>query len=309
MKKKILVAEDDGKVREGLAKLLIGEGYAVIAASSGEEALKAADEKTFELLLVDLRLPGIGGMQLFEAVRERFPEVQTIFMTAYGTVETAVEAMRKGAYDFLTKPIKPAELKALVQKALEKQVLLLENRNLRRRLRDKYTLGKIVGRGERMQSVFSVLEQVAPTRATVLIEGESGTGKELVANAVHEFSPRVDKPFIKVSCAALSENLLESELFGHERGAFTGAFSQRRGRFELADKGSIFLDEIGDMNLATQMKLLRVLQEREFERVGGNRTIQVDVRVIAATHRNLREEVAKGTFRQDLFFRLNLIII
>lgn len=305
----ILIVEDDKNTREGLSRVLKKEGYRVILSEDGTDALKKVRQENLDLVLTDLKLPGADGLKILKETKKLRPEMAVILITAYGTIESAVEAMQDGAEDYLTKPINVGRLKHLIRKTLEKQVLLLENIHLRQELRKRYKLENIIGQAPRMQSIFETIVQIAPTRATVLLEGESGTGKELLASAIHYNSSRAHKPFIKVSCASLSEGVLESELFGHEKGSFTGAISQRKGRFEMADGGTLFLDEISEIPRLTQIKLLRVLQEREFERVGGTKTIKLDVRLIAATNANLKEAIKKGKFREDLYYRLNVVDI
>ncbi len=252
-------------------------------------------------------MPGIDGLELLSFSRELFPYIEVIVITGYGTIETAVKAMKDGAYDFVTKPVVLDKLSALIEKALSKQRLALENVYLKEKLKNRYRFEQMIGKGKKMREVMGLIEQVAPSKTTIMINGESGTGKELCANAIHTLSPRVDKPFIKVHCAALSEGILESELFGHEKGAFTGAYESKKGRFELAHKGTLFLDEISAIPPHIQVKLLRVLQEREFERVGGQKTIPVDVRLIGATNKDLAQAVKDGWFREDLYYRLNVI--
>jgi two-component system NtrC family response regulator/two-component system response regulator HydG len=266
-------------------------------------------EETPDVLVTDIRMPGMDGHELLARVRRAYPDVAIVIMTAHGTIRSAVQALREGAEDYLTKPISVEELEHLLDRILKRGRLMAETRILRERVDDAYRFENIIGRSAEMLEVFRLVEQVAPSQASILITGESGTGKELVAQALHQRSPRRDAPFVKVSCAALPETLLESELFGHERGAFTGALSRRAGRFEIAAGGTIFLDEIGDVPPGMQVKLLRFLQERQFERLGGNQTLTVDVRVIAATHRDLKQLVAEGKFRDDLFYRLNVIEI
>ncbi len=309
MSANVLIVEDDTNTREGLSRVLKKEGYQIILSGDGNDALKKVRRENLDLVLTDLKLPGADGLEILRETKNLRPEVAVILITAYGTIESAVEAMRKGAEDYLTKPINVGHLKHLVRKALERQVLFRENVYLRRELKKRYKLENIIGQAPKMQSIFETIVQIAPARSTVLLEGESGTGKELLASAIHYTSPRAHKPFVKVSCASLSEGVLESELFGHEKGAFTGAISQRKGRFELADEGTLFLDEVSEIPRLTQIKLLRVLQEREFERVGGNKTIKLDVRLIAATNANLKEAIERGKFREDLYYRLNVVDI
>jgi DNA-binding NtrC family response regulator len=308
-RERILVVDDEANARMALAELLREEGYEVETAADAFKALGKLADLAPHLVLTDLKMPGMDGIELMQkiAASEHTPAV--IVMTAFGAVDSAVEAMRFGAFDYLTKPLNFDELLIVTQRALEQRRLRDEAGQLRKRLAARYSIGNIVGSSPPMQKVFKIIEQVAPSRASVLLTGESGTGKELVAAALHEHSPRKDGPFIKLHCAALAETLLESELFGHERGAFTGAVARRDGRFQLAHGGTLFLDEIGEISPAIQVKLLRFLQEHEFERVGGSQTIKVDVRVIAATNRDLAAEVKAGRFREDLYYRLNVVSI
>jgi DNA-binding NtrC family response regulator len=306
---RIVLADDEDAARRSLGEILTEDGYAVRLAADGEEALRLVAEDGPDILLTDLKMPRLDGMDLLARVRAAYPDVAIVVMTAYGTIASAVKALRAGAEDYLTKPIDVEELEHLLEAVLGRRRLLAEARLLRQRLDDKYGFDNIVGRAPAMLDVFRLVEQVAPSQASILITGESGTGKELIAQAIHQHSPRRDAPFVKVSCAALPETLLESELFGHERGSFTGAIARRPGRFEVAAGGTIFLDEIGDIPLGMQVKLLRFLQERQFERLGGNQTLTVDVRVIAATHRDLGERIRAGVFREDLYYRLNVIEI
>jgi DNA-binding NtrC family response regulator len=305
----ILVAEDDARTREGLSRALGRAGYRTLTAADGPAALAALANESVDVLLTDLKMPGADGIALLERVRADFPEIIVIILTAFGTVDVAVEAMKKGAFDFLTKPINLDKLDLLLQHALEARRLAHENRELRLRLRETSGLKQLLGRSAPMQRLQEAIQQVAATDAAVLILGETGTGKELVGQAIHYGGPRADHAFVKVSCAALPEGLLESELFGHEPGAFTGARERRKGRFELAHAGTLFLDEVGDMSPPTQAKLLRALQEQEFERVGGTETLRVNVRLIAATNRDLGGLVAEGAFREDLYYRLNVVPI
>jgi DNA-binding NtrC family response regulator len=293
--------------RTALAELLRDEGYEVETAADAFKALGKFESFTPHVVVTDLKMPGMDGIELVKKLREREDSPAIVVMTAFGAVQTAVDAMRAGASDYLTKPLDFEELLVVLDKVLETEALRRETRHLRARVRDRVAPNNIIGSSPPMQRVFEIIDQVAPSKATVLITGESGTGKELVANAIHQRSPRASGPFIKLHCAALAESLLESELFGHERGAFTGAVARKDGRFTLADGGTLFLDEIGEISPAIQVKLLRFLQEHDFERVGGTQTLHVDVRVIAATNRNLPEEVAKGRFREDLFYRLNVV--
>ena len=306
----ILVTDDDAANRTTMAKILQRAGYDVLQAASGEEALEQLRAAHPALMFTDLRMPGMSGHELLRAARIAAPETAVILVTAYGTVEIAVEVMKDGAYDFVTKPVTRAELLRVARRALEHRALKVENRLLRERLRSQdlpHAPHGIVGSSEPLRRVMELLAQVAPSRATVLISGASGTGKEQVARAIHELSPRHQRPMVRVACAALPETLLEAELFGHEANAFTGAGQARPGRFEAADGGTLFLDEIGDLSPATQVKLLRVLQEGELERLGSNRTRKVDVRLIAATNVDLSQAVASKRFREDLYYRLNVI--
>jgi len=303
----ILVVDDDTAHRTMLKAHLGGEGYEIVEADDGDVAIHLAREREFDLVLLDLKMKRVGGMEALEAIQDAKPALPIIIITAFSSVENAVEAMKKGAFDYVTKPVDASELVLTVERALSFERLQRENAALRERLGEKFDFGNIIGTSRPMRELFETLALVAPSDATVLITGESGTGKELVANAVHQNSQRGSGPFVKVNCAALHENLLESELFGHEKGAFTGAAEQRKGRFELAHKGTLFLDEIGDMSPTTQAKILRVLQEGEFERLGGAKTIKVDVRLLAATHKDLQQMVEAGSFRQDLYFRLSVV--
>ena len=308
-KRVILVVEDDPTVGESIRLLLKKRGYTILLSSNGKEALHLFRQKSVALVITDLVMPKMDGMELLEAVKSVKPETEVIVISAQGTIEKAVQAMKLGAFDFIEKPINPRVISLVVERALEKQTLILQNRDLRSRLEDRFRFKNIVGRSAKMLKVFELIQHIAPYDSSVLIMGESGTGKELIANAIHYNSLRSSMPFIKVSCASLSEGIIESELFGHEKGAFTGAITSRKGRFELAHHGTMFLDEVEDIPPSTQIKLLRVLQEGEFERVGGNRTIKVDIRVIAASNRDLQEEVKRGTFREDLYYRLNVVNI
>jgi DNA-binding NtrC family response regulator len=309
MKGSILVVDDERSIRVGLKGLLAKEGHAVSIAESGDEALRLLGDQPFDLVLTDLRMPGVDGMALLQQIKERHPDTLVVMMTAYGSEKIAVEAMKAGAHDYLVKPFDNEEVKILTRQALEQTALRREVRQLHERLDAAFRFDNILGTSPAMQRVFDLVRKVADTDLTVLITGESGTGKELIANALHQNSPRKGGPFIKVNCAAMARELVESELFGHEKGAFTGAITAREGKFAAADSGTIFLDEVGDMSLETQAKVLRVLQEREFERVGGNRTIRVDVRVIAATNKDLLQMVQEEKFREDLFYRLNVVPI
>jgi DNA-binding NtrC family response regulator len=306
---RILVVDDEELNRDLLQQILDREGYEVAIAANGQEALALLRQEPFHVVLTDLKMPGMTGVEVIRELKMLAPSTMGIIHTAYGSVETAVEAMKAGAYDYVTKPVRRDELLVVIQRALEFQHLHHENVSLRKQLKAKYKFDNIVSDNEKMQAIFAQVEKVADTDSTVLIYGESGTGKELIARALHYNSYRQDKPLVPINCGAIPEDLLESELFGHEKGAFTGATAQRLGRFELANGGTIFLDEIGEMRPSLQVKILRVLQEREFERIGGTRTIKVDVRILAATNKNLEDLVARQQFRDDLFWRLNVIPI
>src|SRR5579864_3450789 len=307
MKQRILVVDDEEKLRRVIELQLMTAGFDVDKAGSAEEGLKLAERA--DLVLTDLKLPGMDGLELLAAIRRQNMESPVIVMTAFGTIEVAVEAIKAGAVDFLMKPFSLDHLMAVVGKALEVRALRDENRQLREELGKRYRFDNIIGHSPVMQEVFATIERVAPTRATVLLAGESGVGKDLIARAIHFHSPRRDRPFVKINCTALPENLMESELFGYEKGAFTGANTTKPGKFEQADTGTVFLDEIGDVPPSIQVKLLRVLQEREFERLGSNKTRHIDVRVIAATNQDLRAALEQGTFREDLYYRLNVVPI
>jgi DNA-binding NtrC family response regulator len=306
---RILVVDDEVNARTALAELLRDEGFDVETAADAFKALGKYESFSPHIVVTDLKMPGMDGIELVQKLRAMDDPPAVIVMTAFGAVSSAVEAMRAGAAEYLTKPINFDELLVVIDKVLEHIELKRETRQLRARVRDRVAPSNIIGASPPMQRVFEIVDQVAPSKATVLITGESGTGKELVANAIHARSPRASGPFVKLHCAALAETLLESELFGHERGSFTGAMARKDGRFSIADGGTLFLDEIGEISPAVQVKLLRFLQEHEFERVGGTQTIRVDVRVIAATNRNLVEEVKAGRFREDLFYRLNVVTV
>ena len=308
-KRVILVVEDDPTVGESIRLLLRKRGYSILLASNGREGLHQFRQKSVDLVITDLVMPKMDGIELLEAVKNVKPETEVIVISAQGTIEKAVQAMKLGAFDFIEKPINPRVISLVVERALEKQTLILQNRDLRSKLEDRFHFRNIVGRSAEMVKVFELIRHIAPYDSSVLIIGESGTGKELIANAIHYNSPRASMPFIKVSCASLSEGIIENELFGHEKGAFTGAIASRKGRFELAHHGTLFLDEVEDIPPSTQIKLLRVLQEGEFERVGGNRTIEVNIRIIAASNRDLQEGVKRGAFREDLYYRLNVVNI
>ncbi len=304
---KILVVDDDTSHRLMLKATLSADGYDITEAENGEVALKKIKQEFFDLIMLDLKMPKMGGIEALNHIKEVNPSIPILIMTAYASVQTAVEALKLGAFDYLIKPLDLDEVKLTLIKTLDYHKLKTENKSLKKRLSIEFGFSKIIGNSKKMHELFEVLALAAPSDTTMLILGESGTGKELIVNAIHQNSTRVNKPFIKVNCAALSDNLLESELFGHEKGAFTGAHARRLGRFEQAHGGTLFLDEIGDMSPITQTKILRVLQEGEFERVGGEKTIKVDVRIIAATNKNLEEEVKKNNFRLDLFYRLSVV--
>lgn len=305
----ILLVDDEAAVLYTLEAILKPEGYQVARASSAEEAYVMFQADSYDLVITDLTMPGDSGMTLLEKLIAIKPDILVIMITAYGSEAVAVEAMKRGAYDYMPKPFSNDELRLTVRRALEKVSLRFENQQLKKQMRQREGLAALIGSSESMQNIYDLIERVGPNDVTVLITGESGTGKELVANAIHSHSNRRTNTFVRVNCAALPENLIESELFGYERGAFTGALSRRLGKFEVADSGTIFLDEIGEMSMATQTKILRILQEREFERIGGNHTIKVDTRVIAATNRDLVKGIADGVFREDLYYRLNVINI
>jgi DNA-binding NtrC family response regulator len=308
-KVKILIAEDEKSQRDLLEGFLEKEGFSAEAVANGREVLRKLEEDFFDIALVDYKMPELDGLQTLREIRKLYPDLPVIMMTAYGTVETAVASMKEGALDYLTKPIDLDELLLMLQKVIERSHLIKENKKLKTQLQERYAFPHIVYGSPKMEEVMGLVARVAPSQTTILIRGESGTGKELIANSIHYASPRSDKPWVKVSCAAIPETLLESELFGHEKGAFTGATQRRIGRFEEADGGSIFLDEIGDLSPGTQVKLLRILQDKEFQRLGSNLSLKTDVRVITATHRNLEEAIKKGLFREDLYYRLNVISI
>jgi len=309
MKFRLLVAEDEKNIREGLADALGLDGYEVDTAADGDEALKRFAKGDIDMVLTDLKMPGLSGEELLERVITDSPLTPVIVLTGHGTVETAVKCMRKGAWDFLTKPVNLDYLSLLVKQALDNRELVLKHRRLEEELEHHKRFRNLIGNSAIMRKVFDTTSRVAPTKASILITGESGVGKELIADAIHDLSPRKDKPLVKVHCAALAVSLLESELFGHEKGSFTGAMARKRGRFELANEGTLFLDEIGEIDQNLQIKLLRVLQEKKFERVGGEETIETDVRIVAATNKDLKEEIEKGNFRDDLYFRLNVVNI
>ncbi len=306
---KILVVDDEEIVCLSCQRVLTEEGYEVKTTLSSQEALQLMADEYFDLAIVDLKMPGLDGMDLLRAIKKDYPQVQVIIITGFSTVESAVEAMKAGAFDYLPKPFTPDQVTLVVKKALDSRSLMLENIYLREQLQSRYRFENIVGISEKMQEVYRLILRVAPTNSTVLITGESGTGKELIARAIHFHSLRKDRQFIPVDCGVLSENLLESELFGHVKGSFTGAIVTKPGLFEVADGGTLFLDEIGNISLAMQSKLLRFIQEREFTPVGGTKIKKVDVRLIAATNKDLQEKIKEGTFREDLFYRLNIVPI
>jgi len=305
----LLIADDDPGLRESLERTLTREGYRVVLASDGRAALERVQAGGVDLIVTDLRMPGLTGLELLRAAKAIMPDVDVILLTAFGTVEEAVKAMKDGAYDFLTKPFRREQLIKLIDKALERRDLIEQNRALKKQLEDLRAKGQMIGASPIWRRMMTLVEQVADSSATILIQGESGTGKELVARTIHERSARRNGPFVAVNCAALPETLLESELFGYEKGAFTGAAGRKEGRFELASAGTLFLDEVADLSLVTQPKILRVLQEGEFERLGGTRTLQVDVRIVAATNRDLSDMVKDKRFREDLYYRLNVITV
>ena len=305
---RILVVDDEPSMREFLEILLMGSGYTVDTAGGGIEAVaKISGNDDYDLVITDLQMPRGNGLQVLEHVKKNYAHTEVVMMTAFSTTETAVEAMRLGAYDYLTKPFKVDEIEVIVEKCLEKRRLALENRQLKSQLKERFSFSNIIGKSRAIRQVFQIVERVARARTSVLIYGETGTGKELVARAIHYNSPRSDKPFIVINCGAIPEQLMESELFGHKRGSFTGAVSDRKGLFQEADGGTLFLDEIGELSSAMQVKLLRVLQERLVKPIGGAHELPVDVRIVCATNRDLEVEVAEERFRQDLFYRLNVI--
>ena len=308
-KARILIAEDEETQRDLLEGFLKKEGFFVDAVTNGREALQKLKGSFYDIALLDYKMPEMDGLQTLREIRKLYPELPVVMVTAYGTVETAVASMKEGSLDYLTKPIDLDELLLIFQKVIERSNLIRENRDLRAKLQERYTFHNIVYGSPKMEEVMGLVSRVASSQATILIRGESGTGKELIAHAIHYASSRSEKPFVKVNCSAIPETLLESELFGHEKGAFTGATQKRIGRFEEADGGSIFLDEIGDLTPGIQIKLLRILQEKEFQRLGSNSNLKTDVRVITATHRDLEEAMKKGEFREDLYYRLNVITI
>ncbi len=308
-KPSILVVDDELAMREALKDWLREDGYEVGLAAGGKEAIVRAKEKDWDVVLLDLKMPGMDGLETLRHLKEVNADTEILMMTAYATVDTAVQAMKEGAFDYLVKPFDPDEIEMQIKKILSHKELVLENILLRKKLEEKYQYDEIIGKSVAMQEIFELIEKVAPTDSTILITGESGTGKELIAQAIHGNSQRCYMPFIAVSCGALPDSLLESELFGYEKGAFTGADHTKRGRFEMADGGTLFLDEIGDISLKTQVDLLRILEQREFNRLGGEESIKVDVRILAATNRDLKKAIAENRFREDLYYRLNVISI
>ncbi len=309
LKPKILIADDEPLTLELVVERLHDEGYDIEVVSCGKEAIEAADKHSFKLVLTDLWMPDVSGMEVLAHFVKHYPETPVIVLTGFGTIETAVEAIKRGAYDYLSKPANLDEIVLTLKRAIEHKDLKEQNVALRTQILEQHRLERLIGQSAPMQQLYGVIRRVAKTDSTVLITGESGTGKELIANAIHYKSPRSEMPFVPINCGAIPEELLESELFGHEKGAFTGAFKERRGRFELANKGTVFLDEIGEMSPKLQVKLLRFLQETKFQRVGGSRTVEVDVRILAATNKDLERAVAESEFREDLFYRLNVIPI
>jgi len=306
---RILIVDDEASIRESLWEWLKDIGYSVSTASNGSEALQLAQRETPDIIIADLVMPGMDGIELTKRVKELSPDIPIIIITAYGSIATAIAAIKEGAYDYIEKPFCPERVELVIKKLVEHQKLIKENISLRQKLEDRYRFENIIAKSNRMQQIFEMVKVIAKSNATVLITGESGSGKELIARAVHNLSPRKDKPFVAISCAALSETLLGSELFGHEKGSFTGAIAQKKGKFEYANKGTLFLDEIGDISPNTQVHLLRVTEEKEFTRVGGNEPIKVNVRIISATNKDLKKAVAQGQFREDLYYRLNVVTI
>ncbi len=309
IKDKILVADDEQSMREFLDIMLKKEGYKVSLASNGEEVAKLVENDLFDLVLLDIRMPKLDGISALKKIKANAPETIVIMITAYASADTAIKAMKEGAYDYITKPFKVEEIRLIIKNALEKKNLQKENILLRQVVRDRFHFGNIIGQSPKMVALYDLLEKVSPTKTNILVTGESGTGKELVAKAIHYNSPRKEKPFVTLNCGAIPESLIESELFGHMKGAFTDAIATKKGLFEVADEGTIFLDEISELPLLMQVKLLRVLQDKEFKRVGGTEDIRVDVRIIAATNKEIEEAVKEKRFREDLFYRLNVIQI
>jgi two-component system response regulator AtoC len=308
-KAKVLVVDDEVIIRDSLRDWLTDAGYQVFTAENGAQALKIIQQEGLRIVIADLVMPGMDGIELMKRAKEISPDAEVIIVTAYGSIPTAITAMREGAYDYIEKPFCPERAEILIEKLVEHQELIEENLSLHHKLEERYRFENIIAKSPKMQQVIEIIKVVAKSNATVLITGETGTGKELVAQAIHSQSHRCGKPFVAVSCAALPESLLESELFGHEKGSFTGAYAQKKGKFEVAHRGTLFLDEIGEMSANIQVHLLRVLEEKEFTRVGGNESIKIDVRVISATNRNVKQAIANGQFREDLYYRLNVVNI
>jgi DNA-binding NtrC family response regulator len=306
---KILVVDDEDIVRESLRDWLDGVGYKVDIAESADKALKIIKQKKIKIMIADLIMPGINGIELMKKAREIVPTISTVIITAHGTIQTAITAIREGAYDYVEKPFCPEKVELLIKNLVEHQNLIEENISLRRKIEDRFHFEGIIAKSPKMLKIIELIKTVAPTNATILIIGKTGTGKEVIARAIHHQSPRRNRSFIATSCAALPESLLESELFGHERGSFTGAVERKKGKFEAGDKGTLFLDEIGEINANTQIHLLRALEEKKITRVGGNEEINVDIRIIAATNRNLKASINQGKFREDLYYRLNVVTI
>ncbi|HUU20844.1 MAG TPA: sigma-54 dependent transcriptional regulator [Sedimentisphaerales bacterium] len=308
-KTKLLIVDDEDIVRESLSDWLSTIGYKVLTAKCGEEALRIIKQKKVKIMIADLIMPGMNGIELMKKARTIIPTISTVIITAHGTIQTAISAIREGAYDYIEKPFCPEKIELLIRNLVEHHNLLEENITLRRKIEDRHSFEGIIAKSSKMIKIFELIKTVAPTSATVLITGDSGTGKEIVARAIHRLSQRRNKPFIVTSCAALPESLLESELFGYEKGSFTGAVDRRKGKFEAADEGTLFLDEIGEIDANTQVHLLRAIEEKKITRVGGNEETEVDVRIIAATNRNLRTIMEQGKFREDLYYRLNVVTI
>jgi len=306
---KILIVDDDQTMRRSLVNWFESESHHVYSAASGEEAIKKIKDSSYDIIITELKMPDIDGLEVLRYTKRLDSDTEVIIITAYGTVETAVNAMKEGAYDYIVKPFSPEEIDHIVKKIIEHQSLIRENIILREQLYERHRFENIIGKSNKMQDIYALIENIAQSNITVLIQGESGTGKEMIARAIHNASLRRDDPFITVSCGAIPETILESELFGHEKGAFTGAIARKEGRFEMADKGTLFMDEIAEMSLKSQVDLLRVLQEKEFRRVGGIEVIKVDVRIIAATNKDLDKEVERGRFREDLYYRLHVVPI
>jgi two-component system response regulator PilR (NtrC family) len=304
---RILIVDDEESIRDVLSIMLRREGYNVAVATDGAQALQYLQEHTCDLIVSDVKMPRMSGMELLTQVKERSPETVVIMITAFSSTDEAVEAMKQGAYDYITKPFRNEEIRLVIRNALERRSLRQENLQLKKELGQRYSFAGLIGKSKGMRTLYEMIEKVAPSRANIMVTGESGTGKELVARAIHFHSDRREKPFVPINCGAIPENLLESELFGHEKGAFTGAIQQKAGLFEVAQGGTLFLDEIGELPPMMQVKLLRVIQEREMRRVGGNRDLKIDVRIIAATNKDLAEEVEVGGFREDLYYRLNVV--